>query len=91
MFRTTPAVQADSAKAIFTLPENTAAIQIFLDSSGGIRLGTLIQLPGGASVEVTGDGFDEHTKRIACEGSSYYVFMEQDQTLPRRARAQSAG
>ncbi len=79
------------AKTILTLPKNTAAIQIFLDSGGRIRLGTLIQLPGDASVEVTGDGFDEHTKRIAWEGSSYYVFLEQESVAPSGRRAQSAG
>ncbi len=73
-----------------TLPKNTAAIQICPDGKGRIRLGTLMQLPGGASLEVTGDGFDQHTARVTWEGSSYYIFLE-DAALPVRTMAQRAG
>ena len=86
------ALHAGCPATILTLPKNTAAIQISADSGGKIRLGTLLQLPGGATVEVIGEGFDEHTARVLWEGSSYYIFLDADLAArPIRAKAHSAG
>jgi hypothetical protein len=48
-----------------------------------------MQLPGGASLEIIGDGFDEHTARVAWEGSNYYLFLEED-IRPPKVMAQRA-
>ena len=78
-------------KTTLTLPKNTAAIQICPDNRGKIRLGTLMQLPSGARLEVIGDGFDEHTARVAWEGSSYYIFLEETDRVPLKTMAFHAG
>ena len=90
MASTNAAVHARYPKSTLTLPRNTAAIQICSDGNGKIRLGTLMQLPGGANLELIGDGFDRHTARVAWEGSSYYIFLEDEDTKPM-SMAQRAG
>jgi len=67
---------ADYSKMFYLLPKNTSAIQAFPDGEGRLRMGTLIQLPQGAKVEVSGDGFDGRTARITWEGVSYFIFRE---------------
>lgn len=71
-----PVFTADYAKTFCVLPKNTSAIQIIPDGYDRIRMGTLLQLPEGARVEINGEGFDDRTVRIAWEGSSYYAFRE---------------
>ena len=71
-----PVFTADYAKTFCVLPKNTSAIQIIPDGYDRIRMGTLLQLPEGARVEIKGEGFDDRTVRIAWEGSSYYAFRE---------------
>ncbi len=39
-------------------------------------MGTLIQLPQGAKVELSGDGFDGRTARITWEGVCYFIFRD---------------
>ncbi len=91
MYRTKSAFNAGYPKTTLTLPKNTAAIQICPDTHGKIRLGTLMQLPSGARLEVIGDGFDENTARVAWEGSSYYIFLEESERRPLKAMASHAG
>jgi hypothetical protein len=67
---------ADYAKTFCVLPKNTSAIQIIPDGYNRIRMGTLLQLPEGARVEINGEGFDDRTVRIAWEGNCYYAFRE---------------
>ena len=71
-----PVSAADYAKTFCVLPKNTSAIQIIPDGYGRIRMGTLLQLPGGAQVEINGEGFDDRTVRIVWEGSCYYAFRD---------------
>jgi len=71
-----PVFTADYAKKFFVLPKNTSAIQIIPDGYDRIRMGTLLQLPEGARVEINGEGFDNRTVRIAWEGNCYYAFRE---------------
>ena len=71
-----PVFAADYAKMFCVLPKNTSAIQIIPDGYDRIRMGTLLQLPEGARVEINGEGFDDRTVRIAWEGTCYYAFRE---------------
>ncbi|MFL6466264.1 MAG: hypothetical protein ACJ73N_17875 [Bryobacteraceae bacterium] len=71
-----PVFTADYGKAFCVLPKNTSAIQIIPDGYDRIRMGTLLQLPEGARVEINGEGFDNRTVRIAWEGNCYYAFRE---------------
>ncbi len=90
MSGTSAATHAGYPNSTLTLVRNTATIQIRSDGNGKIRMGTLTQLPGGANLELIGDGFDEHTARVAWEGSSYYIFLEEADARPR-SMAQYAG
>ena len=75
MFRYSP-ISAETAENTCTLSRNISAIRVLPDSNGGIRLGTILQLPEGAQVRVTGDGFNERTVRVFWEGANYFVFLE---------------
>lgn len=82
---------ADYSKTFYLLPKNTSAIQVFQDGEGRLRMGTLIQLPQGAKVEMNGDGFDGRTARITWEGVCYYIFRDdiQEDSLYRVNAAQA--
>ncbi|HYZ72963.1 MAG TPA: hypothetical protein VE641_07770 [Chthoniobacterales bacterium] len=67
---------ADYSKTFYLLPKNISAIQAFPDGEGRLRMGTLIQLPEGAKVEISGDGFDGRTARITWEGVCYFIFRD---------------
>jgi len=64
------------SKTFYLLPRNISAIQTFQDGEGRLRMGTLIQLPEGAKVELSGEGFDGRTARITWEGVSYFIFRD---------------
>jgi hypothetical protein len=71
----------------YRLPESVSAIQCLPSESGEHdRLGLLNQLPAGAEIQVGGPGFNDETLRIWCEGSSYFVFLE-DLKLARKQAA----
>ena len=86
-----PIFAADYAKTFCVLPKNTSAIQIIPDGYDRIRMGTLLQLPEGARVEINGEGFDDRTVRIAWEGSCYYAFREDLQTAESYKVGAAAG
>jgi hypothetical protein len=69
-------ISAESAENTYTLSRNISAIQVLHDSNDEVRLGTILQLPEGAQVRVTGDGFNERTVRVFWEGANYFVFLE---------------
>jgi hypothetical protein len=69
-------ISADSAENTYTLSRNISAIQVLPDSNDGVRLGTILQLPEGAQVRMTGEGFNERTVRVFWEGANYFVFLE---------------
>ena len=83
---------AHYSKNFYLLPKNTSAIQAFPDGEGRLRMGTLIQLPQGAKVELSGDGFDGRTARITWEGVCYFIFRDdiQEEHL-YRVNAANAG
>jgi hypothetical protein len=60
----------------YTLSRNISAIQVLLDPVGGMRMGTILQLPEGAQLRLIGDGFNERTVKVSWEGGNYYVFLE---------------
>lgn len=66
----------DYSKTFYLLPKNISAIQAFPDGDGRLRMGTLIQLPQGAKVEMSGDGFNGRTARIFWEGVCYFIFRD---------------
>jgi hypothetical protein len=82
---------AGYTKTFYLLPKNTSAIQAFQDGEGRLRMGTLIQLPQGAKVEMSGDGFDGRTARISWEGVCYFIFRDdiQEDYLYRVSAAQA--
>jgi hypothetical protein len=67
---------ADYSKTFYLLPKNISAIQAFQDGEGRLRMGTLTQLPQGAKVEMSGDGFDGRTARITWQGVCYFIFRD---------------
>ena len=62
-------------KEYIVLSKNISAIQVLFDEIGRRRMGTLIQLPEGAALEVCGEGFDPKTVKVSWEGAVYYVFL----------------
>ena len=60
----------------YVLPANTSAIQVLAGPEGHSRLGMILRLPEGAQVEMCGEGFNERTVKVRCEGSLYFVFIE---------------
>ncbi len=82
---------ADYAKRYYVLSRNTSAIQIIPDGYERIRIGTLLQLPEGAQVEINGEGFDDNTVRIAWEGNCYYAFLDDLQTAQTYQAGAAAG
>ena len=76
----------------FTLPHNISAIQSLPEADGGVRLGTILQLPEGTQVRVCGDGFNERTVKVIWEGTYYFVFWEDlEPNRPGRTRLHAAG
>ena len=67
---------AGSAQSTYTLPRNVSAIQVLPAPDGGLRMGTILQLPAGTQVQVCGDGFNERTVKVAWEGGYYFLFFE---------------
>ena len=68
--------EAGSARNTFTLPRNISAIQALPEPDGGVRLGTILQLPEGTQVRVCGDGFNDRTVRVIWEGGYFFIFLE---------------
>jgi hypothetical protein len=61
-----------------TLSKKIAAIQLVPtgDGDGKARLGTISQLSPGTRLNVCGDGFNEQTVKVRCEGAFYFVFWQ---------------
>lgn len=67
---------AGFADNTYILSRNISAIQILSDVRGGIRMGTILQLPEGARLRLIGEGFNDRTAKISWEGGNYFVFLE---------------
>lgn len=63
-------------RMMHSLPRQISAIPLFHDVAGRVQLGTIVQLPAGAEVELCGDGFDRRTVKVQWGGGFYYVFAE---------------
>ncbi len=69
----------------YTLGRKVSAIQILPPGEDGIRhLGLITQLPEGVEVNVGGPGFNDRTVKVSCGGSSYFVFLEDLETVKKR-------
>jgi hypothetical protein len=58
-----------------TLQNDIVAIQIESSENGKPQRGPLTRLPEGASITVCGDGFNQRTAKVECNGGSYFVFL----------------
>ena len=52
------------------------AIQTSVDESGGGKLGLLVQLETGTTIQVCGEGFNERTVKVNANGRFYFVFLQ---------------
>lgn len=68
------------------LSKPTPAIQLERKENGCARLGLLLQLPRGASLEICGEGFNERTVKVRTNNQYYFVFR-QDIEAPRAMAA----
>lgn len=81
-------ISACHAQNTYTLARNVSAIQILSAFDGSPQMGTILQLPAGTQVRVCGDGFNDRTVKVTCEGGNYFVFSEDLE--PERVRAFAA-
>ncbi|MBV8809753.1 MAG: hypothetical protein JO033_13855 [Acidobacteriaceae bacterium] len=76
----------------YTLGKKVSAIQILPPGEDGIRrLGLITQLPEGAEVNVGGPGFNDRTVKVSWEGSSYFIFLEDLDTVKKRVASTAIG
>lgn len=66
-----------SAEQLYSLSKSIAAIELIPSEKEHAGLGTVMQLPYGARIEVCGKGFNDSTVRIRSNNKYYFVF-EQD-------------
>lgn len=59
----------------YVLTRNIPAIQIVPEGEQN-RLGLIAQLPQSAELEAWGSGFDPQTIKVRCNGSFYFVFLQ---------------
>jgi len=60
----------------YRLPNAIAAIQASCEGEGRPALGAISHLPEGAELTFCGEGFNESTLKVRCEGQSYFVFLQ---------------
>lgn len=60
----------------YTLSRNISAIQVTSSIDGRAQLGTIMQLPEGAQLDVCGDGFNDRTVKVRWEGTFYFIFRQ---------------
>jgi hypothetical protein len=69
-------INGSSPQESYTLQRNISAIQVLPAPDGGMRLGTILQLPEGTQVRICGEGFNERTVKVSSEGGNYFIFLE---------------
>ena len=85
-------ISAGLPRNTYTLARNISAIQVLPGNEGSARLGTILQLPEGTQLRICGDGFNERTVKISCEGGHYFVFLEDIKPEPLlRAKMYAGG
>jgi hypothetical protein len=62
----------------YTLSRAVAAIQLVSPGGHGTkgRLGSVSQLRPGSVLDLCGDGYDARTVKVRCDGSFYFVFLQ---------------
>src|ERR1700719_2101332 len=60
----------------YRLSTTIAAIQASFARDGHAELAAISYLPAGAELTFCGDGFNETTCKVRCEGQSYFVFLQ---------------
>jgi hypothetical protein len=60
----------------YILPKKVAAMQISCAEHGRTGSGILSELPEGAQVVVSGDGFNSRTMKVEWQSQSYFVFLQ---------------
>ena len=58
------------------VPARISAIPVLAADDGGRRLGTITQLPRGAELQISGEGFNDRTVKVRCHDSFYFVFRD---------------
>lgn len=58
------------------VPLRISAIPIVAAEDGKRRLGTITQLPQGAELEISGEGFNDRTVKVRWHNSFYFVFRD---------------
>ncbi len=75
-----------SAEQLFALSKSIAAIEAIPSEKEHAGLGTVMQLPYGARVEICGKGFNDSTIKIRSNNKYYFVF---EQDLPENCNART--
>lgn len=60
----------------YRLSTTVAAIQASFARDGRPELEAISHLPAGAELTFCGEGFNETTCKVRCEGQSYFVFLQ---------------
>ena len=60
----------------YTLSRTIAGIQLVPGENKRGRLGNVLQLRCGSVLDFCGDGYDARTVKVRCEGSFYFVFLQ---------------
>jgi hypothetical protein len=63
-----------------TLSKAIAGIELVPGEGKQGQLGTVSQLRPGSVLEFCGEGYDARTVKVRCQGSLYYVFLQDVQT-----------
>ncbi len=74
-----------TAGQLYTLPDDTAAIQVLPSGDGIADLGPVSKLPRGAQILPCGRGFDHQTLMVSCHGHFYYLFVRDLEPFNRPA------
>ena len=65
-----------SAGQLYSLSKSIAAIELVYAEKDRLGLGTVMQLPFGASIEVCGEGFNDRTVKVRSNDKFYFVFVQ---------------
>jgi hypothetical protein len=64
----------------YTLSRTIAGIQLIPGEGKKGRLGNVSQLRPGSVLDFCGDGYNDRTVKVRCDGSFYFVFLQDVQT-----------
>ena len=78
-----------AAEKAYTLSNEIPAMELIPAPNGETRLGPVSRIPEGAELEACGQGFNDRTLKVRCQGKFYFVFL-QDLELQRKPAAKCA-